>query len=515
VAKPRPQRDREKATGVKDAPAVDPLDRLNSPRVYWAVFLAILALATVIRCVNLGAQSLWLDELWTEEVASGRGSVHLNLAMDQLLEAPPATTRMDGAPPASAWRVWGNMEDVTHPPLYFVMLGAWRSVFGGSDLAARASTVVCFGLALLGLFDTARRTNGPFVALTACLLMALAAPMVEYGQTVRNYAFLLAAGLAAANVLVRITGDNAASWRRLVLLALALLATALSHYFAAGALLAMFAYAAIRLRGGVRLRVLGAFIAAGVLFAACWVPFMVRQIPRFSTEDPTTVFLVRTGAEQLLYKQHSALALLATPARWLIEPPAEFAVYAVWLGGVLWLIPAWGVVRRRPEMLFWTLWVAGTVGVIALLDLARSTTHLVYIRYTLLAAPALYVLLGAVLDSARGVWRMVVPALAVAIAALGLPGGSRPEYPDWRGLAAYIDERAGPEDVLVFVAPGKPEWTAGYMYMAQSHYSAHPRRPVLLLRPEPASAALLKQLGRRRAWLISSPTSVHELAPAR
>jgi uncharacterized membrane protein len=538
VAKSRRQRDREKGTGGDEpAPGAGLLERLNSPRVYWPVFAGVLLLASVIRCVNLGAESLWLDELWTEEVATGRGSVHLTMPMNRVLDPPPATTRLDGAPAASAWRVWGNMKDVTHPPLYFVALGAWRWVFGGSDLAARGFTVVCFALALLALFDTARRMNGAFAALVACLLMALAAPMVEYGQTVRNYAFLLAAALGGANVLVRIAGDNAATWPRLALLSLALLAAALSHYFAAGTLLAMFAWAMMRFRGVVRLKALGAFVIAGLLFAAAWGPFMLRQVERFATEDPTTVFLARQGTEQLLYRRHSILALLALPNRWLIEPPSEMAMYAVCLGAVLWTVPAWALVRRRPETLFWTLWLAGTVGVVALLDFTRSTTHLVYPRYTLLAAPALYVLLPAVFAGASGVWRALVPVVGITIAALGLLTRTRPPYPDWRGLAAYVDQRAGPSDVLAFIAPGKPEWSAGYMYMALTHYSAHPRRPVLLLQWGTASPALREQMDVRRVWLINgtpeippqllvgglargglpegAPAAVYELAPTR
>jgi hypothetical protein len=237
---------------------------------------------------------------------------------------------------------------------------------------------------------------------------------------------------------------------------------------------------------------------------------MLKQAPKFSTSDLTTAFLSDPSPGRLL---RATIALGALPVRYLMEPPDEFLPYAGVLG-LAWLVPIWLVwSRRRADLLLWALWALLTVGTVALLDVTRSTRHLSVVRYTLLAAPAAYVLVCAFASRARGAAAVLAPAVALTLAVLGMIAGKRDSNPDWRGLAAFVDQRAGHDDLLVFIAPGKPSWAEGYMCMALNHYSAHPQRPAALLRldPEtPDAASLLAELRRpragappRRVWIIS------------
>src|SRR5438132_13953289 len=82
----------------------------------WLMLFIILILAAVLRCVGLGERPLSMDELWTMELSTGRGSVHLELPRNQIFPAP-AMTILSGAPPWYA--VWTSMPRATHPPLYF------------------------------------------------------------------------------------------------------------------------------------------------------------------------------------------------------------------------------------------------------------------------------------------------------------------------------------------------------------------------------------------------------------
>lgn len=77
------------------------------------------------------------------------------------------------------------------PPLYGVLLNRWRIVFGSSDAALRAFSVLCSVLADACLFVLALKQLGLSAAIYACLLQAISPFDVTYGQEVRMYSLEL------------------------------------------------------------------------------------------------------------------------------------------------------------------------------------------------------------------------------------------------------------------------------------------------------------------------------------
>src|SRR5439155_5899235 len=177
----------------------------------------------------------FLDEMWSAELASGRGSAHLHLPDNTLLSPPPELYSLTDAPPW--WRVWTTV-DVPHPPLYFIALRLWMSLAGQTDAALRALSVVLSLLTVALLFDTARLLSGRGVALWASVLFALAQPQIDYGRQALYYPLLLLAGMAAANAVARIE-KRGASRPRFAALFLATLTALLTHYFCIGAIAAL------------------------------------------------------------------------------------------------------------------------------------------------------------------------------------------------------------------------------------------------------------------------------------
>lgn len=448
--------------------------------IHWALALGgVLLLALLVRLVGIGDQPHWLDDLWTIELAAGHGSQHLTLPRNQVIESPPALTSLDGAP--GIWRVWTGMDDATHPPLYFVVLRLWMNLFGTGEVATRSLSVICSLLAISLLYDTVKRLSGARAALWAAALMALAEPMIQYAQAPRNYAFLLLTALAAGNLLVRIELSGA-SWGRLALLATALLATALTHYFAAGSLLALLAYAAIRLRGPQRWKTLGAFAAAALLFAALWGPFMVRQMGRFSTQDVTTEFLHRGGGSAA---QDTLLDLALLPMRFLRNAgidPAHAGIDLAPVGyaaGVFWILPL--LLWRRRDMLLWSLWTLTTVGLLLAMDLTRHTAHLAWIRYSLLAAPGAYAILAGLFPNRKDALPHLLPALALLLCCVALPHLFSLENPDYRSVARELDRRASENDLIILYARNQDAYLQWSLQLGVTHYTKHPRRPVVLM----------------------------------
>jgi uncharacterized membrane protein len=451
--------------------------------------LVILLLAAVVRIPNLGSAPYVLDELWTAELASGRGSPHLHLPANVALK-PPEFFALASAPPW--WSVWTHME-CTHPPLYFLLLRLWEQIWGDSDFAGRMLSVLASIAALAFFYDVVRFLNGDRVALWAAALMALAQPQIAYARQTRNYALLVLVAMIAVNALVRIERLGF-TWRRWFALTASVLATLLTHYFCIGAIAAMAVYATIRLPAPARRKVLLAFIIAGILFVITWGPFMWRQRTLFSTSDETTTFLQNTAANKL---ELTLSRLLYLPARLFTEPVGSWIQISAVLAA-LYAVP-FLLVRWRPDLLFWGLWLCGTVGAVAIMDIFHQTDQLQFIRYTLLAGPAVYCLvpaLSAAIPRPRWVGHAIPAALALLCAAT-VPNAYSNAAGNPPPITAQLKEKIDSNDLLVFVGSGNTPWAGGANYLEISRYLKPIPCPIMVLH-EPASGAALSRAREAR-----------------
>lgn len=457
--------------------------------------LLIFVVAAFVRIYDLGERGLWVDEFFSLAGSAGRYPDLAPLKLNEVMRGLPSYTDVDEGRPW--WTIWPQMREETHPPLYIILLRFWRELFGNGDVAAQAFSVLC-SLAALGLlWDTARRLWGHGVAMWAAVLMAVAWPQVHYAQEVRPYALLMALGTGAMNALVRIETESAAQRRRHWLLqaylAAMLLAMALTHYFAAGALLAVGAHVLARMRGRMlRDMLMTCAVAAGV-FMIVWGPSMWAQRHNTSYD-----FLENTHARPALVTLARADQL---PVRYLVDadwrPMLPGTGVVVLVGGALLV---WKKDRRLMLPLFW---LAGTAGFITLLDLARSTQHLHLTRYTVLASPALYLLVPAALYALRPVAAHVVCGVLVALSAAALPYYYLNERENWRGWALALKEAAQPGRgvILAHDAQGKDPWYATTLFIAMSHYAHDRSRPVLVI-DRPATSEALRQMGAGRVWMV-------------
>jgi hypothetical protein len=476
------------------------------------VLLLILATAATLRFFDIDAHGLWQDEFYSLASSAGRYPDLAPLSFNEVMVDVPAPTALNTARP---WLdIWRQLRDPTstHPPLYILVLRGWREAFGAGDAVGRALSAVCSVAALLLLYDTAWRLYGSVSALWSAALMAVAWPQVHYAQDLRPYAFLLALGMAALNLLVRIERSEGSGttptasapapqhepperWITgilpYVLLGLTLLAMALTHYFSIGALLAVGAYVLIRFRGRMLRRTMVTLAASAALFVLLWGPALWSQ--RHSTEYE---FLRNDVRHPLLT---TLLRLDRLPLRYLIDPPdlpwiPLLGVAA--MAGLLYL-----TLRRQSDLLLPWLWLTLTAGVIAALDLLRSTQHLHFMRYTLLASPGLYLLAPAALLRIRRWLGHAISALLVAVCVAALPFYyASAEYREsWRGLGVYLAEHARSDQPLVFAGPSG--WYAQSLCVAALHYAHDPARPVLLL-DRPAPPQLMSQLTRGQATTV-------------
>jgi len=460
----------------------------------------ILIVAASVRIYHLGYLSLWLDEIYSLATSSGHYPDIRPLEMNRIVQRAPNFTALAEARPWST--IWPAMREGTHPPLYPLILRPWRAMLGDSEGSVRGLSVLASLIAIVLLFDTGRLSLGTNAGLWAAAIMAVAWPQVEYAQEARPYALLLALGTGAMNALARIAvrGENL---RRLIALGLCLLGMALTHYFSVGALLASGAFTMMALRGKTRQRTVLAHVAAAVLFLALWGPSLWHQRHiaeyRFLNENA----------------QHPALETL-----WRFNDlPLRYFIDVYWLRD-LFYVPGIGAVvlillvialRKRRELLLPALWLVFTAAMIALIDLTRHTSHLAYIRYTLLAAPGLYLAVGAVGKRSGASMGHVLPAALLLICALLLPQYYDEPKESWRAVGQMFTAEARPAEPLIFAAP--EEWNATALCLCLSRYFHGPSRPILVI-DHPASAALARELPAGRAWLLIAATPGQEFTSA-
>ena len=155
----------------------------------------------VLRFTWLTRESLWLDEIFSVWMAR--------------------------QPFREMWRM---MSFENHPPLYYLVLHAWLSLFGNSDFAARALSACCGVLTIMVVGYTGWRLRGPAVGALIMVFAAVLPPLVRYGQEARMYALVaLFCSIALAGALFWLQRpERSSGWTYTIAMTLAVY----THYYA-------------------------------------------------------------------------------------------------------------------------------------------------------------------------------------------------------------------------------------------------------------------------------------------
>jgi hypothetical protein len=463
-----------------------------------AALLVILLAAALVRFIGIAAPSLWMDEIWSIEAASGRGVAHNRLPVNQIRTDNLNLASLAGAP---SWpSVWSPNTDLRHPPLYYLLLRWWMDLFGTSPLAVRSLSAVFSLLATLVFFDLCRNLHGRTAGLLAAAMFAMAIPQIATAQDARNYCLAVLLSLCFADALIRIEkfGANRA---RLFALALSLAAMLLTHYLCLGVAAVGAAYALLRLRAADRRKTISTLILASLFTLAVWgYPFYL-QMKNFPKGAPD--FLVQNSPD---HTRDTLLHSIGFPGQAVLgdeqaahQPPAILIALSLLVS----LVPLLRL-RRRSDFLFWLLWLLGTLGLVIAADLFRQTRLLTFPRYTILATPAVYALLAAFDWPRRRLTNHILPIAVLAVmtivACLRIARGVESKEP-WRELSQSLDQNAAPNELLVFYGHG-PWISPGMFYMGFKYYSPQSTRPWLILTGRPDATTLLQLRSRNSLWLV-------------
>jgi Dolichyl-phosphate-mannose-protein mannosyltransferase len=457
-----------------------------------SILILILAVGFAVRMYRLGAPSTWFDERASIMSSAGHMGDWLHLPLNQVIDPPDLTSPAHAGSWLSTWK-----SPDFHPPLYAVVLRLWRDVVGEGDAKARGLSVVASLAGILCLFDLVRTFSGARAALWAAALMAVAQPEIEFAQEARGYALWGALGLGACAAAARLL-KHGPGWRRAIALAGCLLGMLLTHFLAVACAAAVAIWCAIYLRGRALRQ---ALIAGGVALVALIIVGSGLPLQAYQTHQDAS-WLRESPANHI---QNTLWRLAITPACFLAAPRAGTESAAAG-AAVVYVLPLL-LCRGNPGMLLCALWLYAGVGAIFLVDLLMDTQALLYIRFTLVAAPAVYWII-ATLPLRRGL-RDVVPLLAVIGCLFALPWDYVTDWKgDWRELGSDVRQAARAGDLIVFAAPvhaflGDPF----KLYEGVDYYAEPIPCPVLLLDHAPDVALLAKMRQAERVWVVTGESA--------
>jgi len=260
-----------------------------------------MALAVVFRLEGQG-MSFWLDE-----------GLSVGIASHPLTEIP-ALLRQDGS-----------------PPLYYLVLRVWMQVFGTSEEAVRALSLLLTLATIPVAFWAADGLFGRRVAWGAAVLTATSSYLVFYSREARMYTLLVLAVLVCLTAFVHAFVFGHRRW--LPVVALSLTAALYTHNWALYLALGLASAAGLAVVAAAdrrRLLLDGAAVTAAVAaLYAPWVPTLLYQAAHTGapwSKAPTGASLVRVLGSVL---GHDGIIIAFA----LVGLPALVALARRWRGG--------------------------------------------------------------------------------------------------------------------------------------------------------------------------------------
>jgi hypothetical protein len=338
----------------------------------------------------------------------------------------------------------------SHPPLYFWFLSVWMGLGGSNEIWLRAPSIVFTLAAGAVLFRHAKSSDDPRLPWLYALFYLFNPVVVDQIQTVRPYPLLgLLAALSTVWYLGRAEREgevSRASW--LPYVAVNVLGT-FTHYWFFFLLAGQAVGAALFVRGRAWRGVWVAIFVSSVPFFALWTSVLLDQ-----TAGAPTSWLGRPGGFWLL----SAPIQLLGGREFIVEARTFYAIVAV--ACILRLVPR---PHLRPAKDFvdfvrdrrFGLLAAPPAVAMVLALLVSQITPIFLVRYTIVVAPAVAMLLGSALSRLgdRYIALVACGVFAGTSIHLRLEALERSIVKDSRAVTEYVLDRYQDGDAVVHITP--------------------------------------------------------------
>jgi uncharacterized membrane protein len=405
-------------------------------RLHTALLCLVVAAGAALRIHDLGTESYWIDEVSMLNAAGGD------------VETIAADFREGGRPPVYVWLGRG-----------------WMSVFGTSEAATRSLSAV-FGIAaIVALYLIGRELFGRWVGLIAAALLTVSRFHIYQAQNFRYYSLMLFLTLVSFFFFHRaLKSGRSGYFAGWVAAGLLLFYT---HYFAVFAFAAQTLYSLFVLRG-TRSLLTPWLVSQAVLYAAPAVQLLLPILAKVAANEEPAFGPV------WIPPQPSPAIMLTTIREYLFAgvPVMRLLLIGCVLGAVLilyWTVKGGSALRRSlyetigelrgvagkgSELAMVMCWFVWPIVIPFVLSLALRPMYVH--RYTIAAAPALYLLVACAAWSVR---RLIPPMLALGLFAAAIVPPlyayyARPYNEQWREVAAHVASAALPGDAMM-IAPAR------------------------------------------------------------
>jgi mannosyltransferase len=363
--------------------------------------VAALTLATAgVSFLRLGSRSIWGDEAISISYAlKSFGGLHESILGDP------------------------NMA------LYYGALWAWAHLFGDDLIVLKSLSVLFAALTVPVVYLLGARLFGRRAGLAAALLLAVNTYFLTYAQTARGYSLVTL--LVSVSMLCFVEALERPSPRVLAGYAVASALAYYAHFFSAYVILVQVAVlAAVKRREALTSRWFAAYAGLAVLIA------------------PITYQAVRLGRDPIGYITAPGWHTLSEIARSVAGNSAASAIAVVVV--ITLALPT--LVRSRNLHMPVALVGAWLVAPTLVAFLVSQVHPMLEPRYVALSVPALALLAGAAVAGLRPpVAGAALGAVLVLLAAHPLWSWyHRPGPEDWKGVSAYLLDRAEPADGVAY-----------------------------------------------------------------
>lgn len=232
-----------------------PFSPESKPRVDGRTASAILAVAAVslfLRIWAVRGKFLWFDEFLTALLAR------------------------------NSWgRFFAALRAEAHPPLYFLMMKGWVSLFGDGRIAMKSLSIAAGAVALAALVEAVRRAFGSRGAVTAAILFSFATVQIDQSTDAKGYAVLTMFLCLLLWSLIRLAEESGqGKWLGLSLVFAA--AAGSTHFYGAAAAGAI-AFAAVLAMKGSGRRNSAIVLVSSAVVSCFWLPAAL-SLPRGASD---------------------------------------------------------------------------------------------------------------------------------------------------------------------------------------------------------------------------------------
>jgi len=376
----------------------------------------ILLISCALYLYKLGAESLWIDELYS--IYDAR---NINLEIPEFL-----------------YHV---------KPIYYALLKVWMS-FGESEVWLRGLSIP-FGLvSILITYLIGQRLVDRSVGLVAALLLALSPLFINHVQEVRFYSLSVFLNLLGTFVLTYALQCPQRlfiySWA--ILRALAILTTPLNVLLLLPD--TMIIWCQFHKQGRKLLPFVEGLVITGLICAPAAFTLLTKSGPAFMASSGV-VTRMKPGLKEILIILKEFL--FYPPYSSALSEPLNY-FYKICTILATFLLPLALLLKHRSQNLNWvTAWAV--LPSASILFISYISSSIWFDRYLLLVCPYVFILLAV---SFIRVWHFqaIIASVIVVIYTLGVGGGlyyyySLPNHEDWRGAIQFIKTNKQANDAFI------------------------------------------------------------------